>query len=84
MTKKINLKHCKTHVLAFICTFSWFWFCCIFPWFCGGAVPQLQRVEQEAEAARKTLGLQTEEDKKRAQFADELERKRQIDQVGDQ
>lgn len=45
---------------------------------CG---PQLQRVEQEAEAARKTLGLQTEEDKKRAQFADELERKRHVDQV---
>ncbi|CAM9121187.1 unnamed protein product [Pylaiella littoralis] len=42
---------------------------------------ELQRVEQEAEAARKTLGLQTEEDKKRAQFADELERKRQIDQL---
>lgn len=42
---------------------------------------QLQRVEQEAEEARKTLGLQTEEDKKRAQFADELERKRHVDQV---
>lgn len=42
---------------------------------------QLQRVEQEAEAARRTLGLQTEEDKKRAQFADELERKRHVDQV---
>lgn len=39
-------------------------------------------MEQEAEAARKTLGLQTEEDKKRAQFADELERKRHVDQVG--
>lgn len=38
-------------------------------------------MEQEAEAARKTLGLQTEEDKKRAQFADELERKRHVDQV---
>lgn len=51
----------------------------------GGVVRgwwQLQRVEQEAEAARKTLGLQTEEDKKRAQFADELERKRHVDQVG--
>lgn len=46
--------------------------------FCG---EQLQRVEEEAEAARKTLGLQTEEDKKRAQFADELERKRHVDQV---
>lgn len=49
--------------------------------FCG---EQLQRVEEEAEAARKTLGLQTEEDKKRAQFADELERKRHVDQVNNQ
>ena len=38
-------------------------------------------MEQEAEAARRTLGLQTEEDKKRAQFADELERKRHVDQA---
>lgn len=50
----------------------------------GDGGEQLQRVEQEAEAARKTLGLQTEEDKKRAQFADELERKRHVDQVRSQ
>eukprot|EP00587_Corethron_hystrix_P002171 CAMPEP_0113296942 /NCGR_PEP_ID=MMETSP0010_2-20120614/15_1 /TAXON_ID=216773 ORGANISM="Corethron hystrix, Strain 308" /NCGR_SAMPLE_ID=MMETSP0010_2 /ASSEMBLY_ACC=CAM_ASM_000155 /LENGTH=568 /DNA_ID=CAMNT_0000149757 /DNA_START=223 /DNA_END=1929 /DNA_ORIENTATION=+ /assembly_acc=CAM_ASM_000155 len=40
---------------------------------------RLQSVEKEAEEARKTLEVQTQHDQQRAQYRDELERKRQAD-----
>lgn len=38
-----------------------------------------QNIEKEAEEARKTLELQTDHEKRRANYQDELERKRQVD-----
>jgi len=40
-----------------------------------------QNIQREAEEARKTLDLKTQHDKHRAEYADELERKRQIDML---
>lgn len=41
----------------------------------------MQSIEKEAEEARRTLDAQTEHEKKRSQYQDQLERKRHVDQV---
>lgn len=42
---------------------------------------RLQSVEKEAEEARKTLDMQTQHDRQRSQYRDELERKRKGDEL---
>lgn len=43
-----------------------------------------QNIEREAEEARKTLDAQTQHERHRAEYADELERKRQVDMLNAQ
>ena len=43
-----------------------------------------QNIEREAEEARKTLDAQTQHDKARAEYRDELERRRQVDMLNAQ
>jgi ATPase family AAA domain-containing protein 3A/B len=43
-----------------------------------------QNIEKEAEEARKTLDAQTQHDRHRAEYRDELERKRQVDMLNAQ
>ena len=43
-----------------------------------------QNIEREAEEARKTLEAQTQHDKARAEYRDELERRRQVDMLNAQ
>lgn len=40
-----------------------------------------QNIEKEAEEARKTLDSQTQHERHRAEYQDELERKRQVDML---
>lgn len=42
---------------------------------------EMQNIEKEADEARKTLDAQTEHEKRRSQYQDQLERKRHVDQV---
>jgi ATPase family AAA domain-containing protein 3A/B len=46
-----------------------------------GKQQEVLRVQREAEEARKTLEAQTEQDKRRAEYRDQLERKRYVDQI---
>jgi ATPase family AAA domain-containing protein 3A/B len=43
-----------------------------------------QNIEREAEEARKTLEAQTQHERHRADYQDELERKRQVDMLNAQ
>lgn len=43
-----------------------------------------QNIEKEAEEARKTLDAQTQHERYRAEYQDELERKRQVDMLNAQ
>lgn len=43
-----------------------------------------QSIEKEAEEARKTLDAQTQHEQKRAEYQDQLERKRQVDMLNAQ
>jgi ATPase family AAA domain-containing protein 3A/B len=43
-----------------------------------------QNIEREAEEARKTLDAQTQHERHRADYMDELERKRQVDMLNAQ
>jgi ATPase family AAA domain-containing protein 3A/B len=43
-----------------------------------------QNIEREAEEARKTLDAQTQHERHRAEYMDELERKRQVDMLNAQ
>jgi hypothetical protein len=43
-----------------------------------------QNIEREAEEARKTLELQTQHEKHREEYRDQLERKRQVDMLNAQ
>jgi ATPase family AAA domain-containing protein 3A/B len=43
-----------------------------------------QNIEREADEARKTLDAQTQHERQRAQYRDELERKRQVDMLNAQ
>ena len=43
-----------------------------------------QNIEKEAEEARKTLDAQTQHDQRRAEYQDQLERKRQVDMLNAQ
>lgn len=40
-----------------------------------------QNIDREAEEARKTLDAQTQHERHRAEYQDELERKRQVDML---
>ncbi len=42
---------------------------------------EVSKVEKEAEEARRTLQAQTEQDKRRAEYRDQLDRKRYVDQI---
>lgn len=42
---------------------------------------EIQRVQKEGEEARRTLESQTEHEKRRAEYRDQLERKRYVDQI---
>jgi len=43
-----------------------------------------QNIEREAEEARRTLDAQTQHERHRAEYMDELERKRQVDMLNAQ
>ena len=43
-----------------------------------------QNIEKEADEARKTLAAQTQHDQRRAEYQDQLERKRQVDMLNAQ
>jgi ATPase family AAA domain-containing protein 3A/B len=43
-----------------------------------------QNIEREGEEARKTLDAQTQHERHRAEYMDELERKRQVDMLNAQ
>ena len=43
-----------------------------------------KNIEAEGEEARKTLDMQTQQDKRRADYQDQLERKRQVDMLNAQ